>query len=102
MPDVPNLATEPDLVIDGKRLFFLWNPWSTKPSIPKGVMIDHRNRRGEPCIAWLPWTSDDNDPNEPCWTLLSLRPLSIAESFVCTRCGLTGGFRYGAWWIALQ
>lgn len=119
MPDLPNLTTtEPDVVIDGKQIYFVWRPpvvasatrhpdgtlsavLTGQPTIPRGALIEHRNRRDEPCIAWLPWIYCDDSPNDPHWTLVSLHPFSVAEPFVCTNCGMWGGIRNGRWWAAL-
>lgn len=118
MPDIPDLSVaEPDAIVDGRRVYFVWHkPTITArpdpfapitleppdaPTIPFGAMVEHRSRRTDrPCIAWIPWV-DTGDPNLPRWTLLSLRPLSIAEPFCCTCCGGVGGIRDGRWWLGL-
>ena len=116
-PDVPDLATtEPDAVVDGRRVFFVWarptlTPVRTEadgqvtacvdhPSIPYGALIEHPSpNTGGLCLAWLPWV--DTDPDLVHWKLLSLKPLSIAEAFTCSRCGALGGIRDGRWLIGL-
>ena len=121
-PDTPSTgapditATTPDLVLGDQRIYFVWNPplaiahlrpdgtlsMPTRlPSIPKGMLIHHADPRdASPCVAWLAWAKGDNDPG-PTWTLLSLDPLSIAEPFICSRCGAAGGVRESNWWVAL-
>lgn len=117
MPKVPNLeTTEPDAIVDGRRVFYIWNHLTVNtprrqddgqltadismPAIPYGVLVEHVSTRTDrPCIAWIPWV-DSND-GSPYWTLRSLKPLSIAEPFVCSCCGALGGIRDGRWFIGL-
>jgi hypothetical protein len=116
----PAITTNPDLIIDGRRVHFVWNAPTihravrtadengnaqvsaviSGPSIPKGILIHHVNlKTKEPCVAWLPWARDPDDPEQERWTLISLKPLSVVEPFVCTRCGEVGGVREGQWWV---
>lgn len=115
MPDVPHTATAPDIVVDGRRVFFVWTKPTIRPVrrsdgqvinrvsppvIPYGALVEHRSPvSGRPCISWIPWV--DTDPDAPRWTLLSLKPLSIAEPFTCSCCGLVGGIRDGKWLVGL-
>lgn len=107
VPNVPNLAaTHPDLVIGPVQIYFVWHPRPKQrtpgtlvPSIPKGILVRHHNRAGGECVAWLSWVPSPD--SEAVWTLLSLNPLSIAESFVCSRCQMPGGIREGQWWWGL-
>lgn len=99
VPHLPDITkAEPDVIVDGRRVFFVWHPPAladTAPTIPRGALIEHGDRDNHRCVVWLPWAS--TDPSNDTWTLLSLRPLSIGESFSCSRCGARGGIREGHW-----
>jgi hypothetical protein len=117
IPRLPPPTREPDLIIGGHPCHFVWsrpnilrawkNPdgtmsakidMTTFPTIPRGVIIHHHGDDGDCCSIWLPWVRDDDLPDAPVWTLLSLHPLSLAEPFVCRRCGMVGTVRDGEWW----
>lgn len=120
VPMIPDAAV-PDLDIDGRRIYFVWNPPQITrkpdreggmvtarvdmPVIPKGIIIVHGPPHAE-CVAWLAWTVDPDAPTAPGippaphWDLISLHPLSIREGFVCSACGELGGIREGQWWIS--
>lgn len=116
MPHLPNATTEPDVIVDGHRIYYVWHrpkltPVRTEadgqitariesPSLPMGMLIQHGSANRS-CIAWVPWIETD-DADLPHWTLLSLVPLSIAEPFTCSNCGLLGGIRNGQWWMGLN
>lgn len=121
LPVAPRPAPA-DLIIDGRRIWFVWNPpritpirvegglvtaHIATPSLPKGIIIAHPGRRPEDvredgtvaeCVAWLSWARAVGDDG-PVWDLLSIAPLSVREGFVCGRCGDVGGIREGRWWL---
>lgn len=115
-PRLPSAATPPDLVVDGRRIHFVWNPPSVTsarradgnlsvvfagtPSIPKGALIHHQAPDGTDCVMWVPWAQNPAHPEDERWTLLSLHPLSVREPFMCGRCRTLGGIREGRWWVA--
>lgn len=60
---------------------------------PEGLIEHHRNDAGRPCEVWVPFQG------EGAWQVVSLVPLTLRPSIVCTNDGCTahGHIRRDMW-----
>lgn len=67
---------------------------------PCGLLEEHRTPAGQECgggvLFDLPGVREAF-PNHPVWTLVSLDPLTLSPSLLCTACGHHGFIREGRW-----
>ncbi len=73
--------------------------------IPTGLVLVHRNARNPflSCRAYFSWAKDPSSADwrlsnpTHLWTLVSLRPLTLAEPIVCILCGEVGRIEDDKW-----
>jgi hypothetical protein len=61
-----------------------------------GVFVAHHFPTGEVCAGAVWWEAPDNNRKYPLWTLVSMEPLTLEPSIMCS-CNVHGHIRNGKW-----
>lgn len=73
-----------------------WHP-GEEPDKPGGIIETHPGPDGKPCSGSLTFEGYARMRSDPTWRMVSLEPLTLEPSILCSQCGHHGFIRNGRW-----
>lgn len=75
-----------------------WFEWPQEEQTePAGIIETHPGADGKPCEGSVAFEGHAPMRSHPTWRVVSLEPLTLEPSLLCTKCGHHGFIRDGRW-----